>query len=269
MHVHVMINGIRVKAMVHSGATYNFIATNEASRSGLKLVDDDSWIKAVKSKAQKIQGIAKDVLLQVGEWKGKCNLPCVLLDDFNLILGIDFFLKSKAALIPHFGGLMILEEKQPCFVHAVNEIGEKHGKAKMVLALQLKKGLKRGQETYLAALVEIHEGHNVEVSDSVAGILNEFRDIMPSKFPKDLPPRRPINYKIELMPWAKPLTQVPYRMNLAKLLELRKQLGNMIQPLRASYGAPVLFQKKHDGSLRMCVDYRALNRVTIRNKYSS
>ena len=51
MYVHVMINGIRVKAMVDSGATHNFVATSEASRLGLKLVDDDSWIKDVNSKA--------------------------------------------------------------------------------------------------------------------------------------------------------------------------------------------------------------------------
>ena len=59
----------------------------------------------------------------------------------------------------------------------------------------------------------------------------------------------------------------------AELLKLRKQLkelldSGMIQPSRASFGAPALFQKKQDGSLRMCVDYRALNKVTIKNKYS-
>ena len=75
---------------------------------------------------------------------------------------------------------MILEEKQPCFVPAVKGKREKHGKAEMVSALKLKKGLKWGQETYLGALVEIHEGHNVEVHDSFAGILKEFKDIMPS-----------------------------------------------------------------------------------------
>ena len=133
----------------------------------------------------------------------------------------------------------------------------------------MKKGLKRGQETYLAALVEINEGHDAEVPDSMAGILEEFRDIMPS----ELPPRRPIDHKIELLLGAKPPTQVPYRMAPAELLELRKQLkelldSGMIQPSRAPFGAPVLFQKKHDGSLRMCVDYRALNKVTIKNKYS-
>ena len=272
MHVQVLLNGIRVKAMADNGATHNFVATSEASRLDLKLVDDDSRIKAVNSKAQRIQGIAKDVLLQVGEWKGKMNLLYVPLDDFNLILGIDFFLKSKATLIPFLGGLMILEEKQPCFVPAVKGMAEKLGKAEMVSALQLKKRLKRGQETHLAALVEIHEGHDAEVPDSVAWILKEFRDIMPSELPKELPPRRPIDHKIELQAGAKPSAQVPYWMAPAELLELRKQLkellnSGMIQPSRAPFGAPVLFQKKHDGSLRMCVDYRALNKVTIKNKY--
>ena len=61
-------------------------------------------------------------------------------------------------------------------------------------------------------------------------------------------------------------------MSPTKLLELRKQLkelldAGLIQPSRTLYGAPVLFQKKYDGSLRMCVDYRALNKVTIKNKY--
>ena len=63
MHVQVLVNEIRVKAMIDNGATHNFVATSEASRLGLKLVDDDSQIKVVNSKAQRIQGIAKDVLL--------------------------------------------------------------------------------------------------------------------------------------------------------------------------------------------------------------
>ena len=83
---------------------------------------------------------------------------------------------------------MILEEKQPCFVLAMKEKGEKHGKVEIVSALQLKKGLKRGQETCLVTLVEIHEGHNAEVPNFVAGILKEFRDIMPSDLPKELRP---------------------------------------------------------------------------------
>ncbi|WKA00341.1 hypothetical protein VitviT2T_018703 [Vitis vinifera] len=186
--------------------------------------------------------------MQIGDWKGMCSLLCVPLDDFDLILGVDFLLRAKVALIPHLGGLMVLEEKQPCFVQALRAKDGGKGQPEMLSAIQLKKGLKRGQETYVAALIEIKERQSMEVPDSVVSILKEFKDVMPAELPKELPPRRPIDHKIELMPGTKALAQAPYRMSPAELLEL------------------LLFQKKHDGSLRMYVDYRALNK-TIKNKY--
>ena len=76
MFVETLVNGVRVKAMMDSGATHNFVATRESERLGLKLKEDTSQIKAVNSKAQKIQGIAKNVAVQVRNWKGKCNLLC-------------------------------------------------------------------------------------------------------------------------------------------------------------------------------------------------
>ena len=194
------------------------------------------------------------------------------LDDFNLILGVNFLLRAKVALIPHLGGLVVLEEKQPCFVKALRANDGAKGQPEMFSAIQLKKGLKKGQGTYVAALIEIKEGQSVEVPDSMVKILKEFRDVMPAELPKELPPRRPIDHKIELLPGTKTHAQAPYKISPIELLELRKQLkelldAGLIQPSRVPYGALVLFQKKHDDSLRMCVDYRALNKVTIKNKY--
>ena len=119
MHVYAVVNGVQVKALVYNDATHNFVATREATRLGLKLEKDTSQIKAVNSKAQKIQGVAKNVPMQMGDWKGTCSLLCVPLDDFDLILGVDFLLRAKVTLIPHLGGLMMLEEKQSCFVKAL------------------------------------------------------------------------------------------------------------------------------------------------------
>ena len=86
----------------------------------------------------------------------------------------------------------------------------------------------------------------MEVPDSVVSILKEFKDVMPAALPKEQPPRQPIDHKIELMPRTKAPAQAPYRMPPAELLELRKQLkelldARLIQPSRAPYGAPVLF----------------------------
>ena len=90
----------------------------------------------------------------------------------------------------------------------------------------------------------------------IEGVLDEFKDVMSPELPKRLPPRRKEDHKIELEPGAKPPIMGPYRMAPPKLEELRRQLKELldvgfIQPSKAPYGVPVLFQKKHDGSLRM------------------
>ncbi|WP_303751582.1 hypothetical protein, partial [Acinetobacter baumannii] len=111
-----------------------------------------------------------------------------------------------------------------------------------------------------------------DVPKVIRDVLEENKDVMPPELPKKLPPRREVDHKIEMEPGAKPPSMAPYRMAPPELEELRRQLTELldtgrIRPSKAPYGAPVLFQKKHDGSLRMCVDYRALNKVTIKNKY--
>ena len=110
-----------------------------------------------------------------------------------------------------------------------------------------------------------------EIPDGVRKVLEEFKDVMPPELPKRLPPRREVDHVIELEPGSRPPAMAPYRMAPPELEELRKQLKELldagfIRPSKSPYGAPVLFQKKHDGSLRMCIDFRALNKVTVKNK---
>ena len=119
---------------------------------------------------------------------------------------------------------MVLEESWPCFVQASRAKDGGKGQPEMLSAIQLKKGLKWGEDTYVATLIEIKEGQSMEVPDSMVKILKEFRDVMPALLPKELPPRRPIDHKIELLSRTKLPTQGPYRMSHAELLELRKRL---------------------------------------------
>ncbi|KAL0445456.1 UNVERIFIED_CONTAM: RNA-directed DNA polymerase [Sesamum latifolium] len=95
---------------------------------------------------------------------------------------------------------------------------------------------------------------------------------MPDELPRKLPPKRAVDHEIELVPGTKPPARAPYRMSQLELVELRKQLKDMlesgiIKPAKSPYVASILFQKKADGSLRMCCDYRPLNKITVKNKY--
>ena len=87
-----------------------------------------------------------------------------------------------------------------------------------------------------------------------------------------LPPYRDINFTIELHPGTSPISRTPHRMAPVELQELKVQLQELlgkgfIRPSTSPWGALVLFSKKKDKTLRLCIDYRQLNRVTIKNRY--
>ncbi|GJS20884.1 putative nucleotidyltransferase, ribonuclease H [Tanacetum coccineum] len=94
-------------------------------------------------------------------------------------------------------------------------------------------------------------------------------------FPKDLlglPPQRQVEFRIDLVPGATPVAKSPYRLAPSEMQELSGQLQELqdkgfIRPSHSPWGAPVLFVKKKDGSFRMCIDYRELNKITIKNRY--
>jgi len=97
-------------------------------------------------------------------------------------------------------------------------------------------------------------------------------DVFPEELPKGLPPKRAVDHKIELEPEQMSASRPTYRMSQPEMDELKKQLAELMQKgfiteSKSPYGAPVLFVKKKDGTLRMCIDYRALNKITIKNKY--
>ena len=102
--------------------------------------------------------------------------------------------------------------------------------------------------------------------------VNEYRDVFPDELPAGLPPCREIDHKIELIAGATPPSRPTFRMSATELAELKKQLEELvksgfIRPSKSPFGAPILFVKKKDSTMRMCVDYRALNEITIKNKY--
>ena len=91
MYVKLLTGGQKIVTLVDSGATHNFISTRETARPGLKLAKDDIKRKAVNSQAQEMHGLAKNVAIQMGDWKGTIDFLSVPLDDFDFILGNDFF----------------------------------------------------------------------------------------------------------------------------------------------------------------------------------
>jgi hypothetical protein len=102
-------------------------------------------------------------------------------------------------------------------------------------------------------------------------VVNEFPDVFPEELP-GMPPDRDIEFVMKLKPGTTPIYMTPYRMATPELAEWKEHVKELlekgfIRPSSSPWGAPVIFVPKKDGTQRLCVDYRALNEVTIKNKY--
>ncbi|WMV33257.1 hypothetical protein MTR67_026642 [Solanum verrucosum] len=126
-------------------------------------------------------------------------------------------------------------------------------------------------------LVRVMDVESETPSLESVSIVNEFSKISPDDLP-GIPSEKEIDFGIDLLPNTQPISIPPYsttrkqRMAPAKLKELKEQLKNLldkvfIRPSISSWGAPVLFVRKKDGSLRMCINYRQLNKVPVMNTY--
>jgi hypothetical protein len=115
--------------------------------------------------------------------------------------------------------------------------------------------------------------HNLKVENPEdTPIVKEYLNVFPEEL-SGMPPHREIEFVIDLAPGTAPIAKRPYMMVVTDLAELKKQLNELeqkgdIRPSSSPWGAPILFVKKKDGSMRLCVDYQALNEVTVKNKYS-
>jgi hypothetical protein len=119
--------------------------------------------------------------------------------------------------------------------------------------------------------IEASVHHAMAKSIEEIPVVRQFLDVFPDDLP-GMPPERDIEFKIELQPGTAPISKAPYKISREELVELKIQLKDLldkgfIHPSSSPWGCLALFISKKDKGLHLCVDYRPLNAVTIKNKY--
>ncbi|XP_070004959.1 uncharacterized protein [Nicotiana sylvestris] len=190
----------------------------------------------------------------------------IVLDviDFDMLMGMDWLSSCYDIVDCHAKIVKFEIPNEPRFILRGSQVLEI---CKVVSFMKAQRILKKG---CLGLIAIVNDKRKETVSIENVPIVREFSDV----FPEDLPgllPIREIDFGIDLLPDTQPISMPPYQMAPAELRELKQQLQDLlnkgfIRPSVSPWGVPVLFVKKKHGSLRMCIDYRQLNKITIRNK---
>ncbi|KAA0034900.1 uncharacterized protein E6C27_scaffold103G00280 [Cucumis melo var. makuwa] len=249
--------------MIDSGATQNFITEAEARRLRLRWERDSERMKVVNFVALPIVGLVKQTTIKLGGWKGPVDFVVVKMDDFDVVLGMEFLLEHQVTPMPS-ARCLVITGSFPTVVQA--DIRQPNG-FKMISTMQLEKSPAQ-EEPPSVALGKLEE----TVPKDTLCVPEKCHGVMPSSWPKFSSMRRRTDHGVELPSEAKAHAKNAYRMaplELAKLRKPSKMLLNIgfSRPVQAPYGAHVLSLKKKDRSLQQCIDHHTQSKLIVRRKY--
>nr|GEZ22549.1 hypothetical protein [Tanacetum cinerariifolium] len=188
------------------------------------------------------------------------DLMPIELGTFDVIIGMDWLILHDAIIVCGKKEVHVPLKKRTFVVKGDDCVS----RLKVMSCMKVKKYVDRGSCLFVAQVVEKEPTERrLEDVPVICKFLN------PEDLP-GLPPPRQVEFEIELVPGTAPVAREPYRLGPSKMKELAKKLQELsdkgfIRPSSSPWGAPVLFVKKKDGSFRMCIDYRELNKLTIKN----
>ena len=254
-------------ALVDPGATHSFISVPFTKRHQIESqpIDGRMVVSVPNGDTMISEKIVPGSRLVIQNNDFPADLIVLGIYDFDIVLGMDWLSKHRATLDCYKKEVRLVRPEEPgvIFRGIIREIAPS-----LINAMTTSKMLRKGCQGYLAFVVDRRQ-KGTRLED--IPIVKEFPDVFPDDI-SGLPPDREVEFTIDLIPVTEPISIPPYRMALAELRELKAQLEELlckgfIRPSISPWGAPVLFVKKKDGSLRLCIDYRQLNRVTIHNQY--
>lgn len=298
--VYGLINNEPITVLIDNGSTDDFISSNLASKLRLKTSKVDPITVKMANGSLETQNLATyRVPLKIGPYFGRLDFTLLPLHGYDIILGQPWLRKNKAIINCDDNVVTILHHGRritftPNATPGCNTTRQRYqqGESSMVNAAQLSRLIHQGHAVFAAfvsfpdpdiptdspdnpsetlASITQDDPHDPATKLRIA-ILEEFADVFPKELPSGLPPARDVDHQIDLEPGHSPPFRPIYRLSYKELAELRKQLQELlaqghIRPSKSPYGAPILFVTKKDGSMRMCIDYRALNKITIKNRY--
>nr|GFA36664.1 putative reverse transcriptase domain-containing protein [Tanacetum cinerariifolium] len=198
------------------------------------------------------------------------DLMPVELGSFDVIVGMDWLKTYHAVIVCDEKIVRFPFEDETLIIRC--DVRNNGNQLNLISCTKTRKYLLKGYPVFLANITtKMIKDKSEEKRLQDVPIVRHFSKMFPEDLP-GLPPTRQVEFQIDLIPGAAPVARAPYRLAPSEMKELSDQLQELsdkgfIRPSSSPWGAPVLFVKKKDGSFRICIDYRELNKLTVKNRY--
>jgi hypothetical protein len=278
MSFRAVVAGQEVKLLLDSGASHSLASADLCRSLKIPVKQDRGCSRVTLPDGRHVQ-LKGTAVITAHCQDCVFNVPCAVIElaGFDVILGNEWLLSKQATLdfeaktakvTFKSGSRVWSQDRDKDTVHG-------HSQPMQLNAVQFRKSVRQGCICFVVKWVAEGDA-SPETScpepERLQSLLEEYKDVFPAELPKGLPPARDVKHTIPLEEGSVPPFRGMYRVSPAELKEIETQVADLlekgfIEPSSSPYGAPVLFVKKKDGTLRMVIDYRALNKITIKNKY--
>ena len=256
-----------VHALIDPGSTHSYVCTNIPNLGNLPRSETEYDILVTNPLGHSVivNKVYRDCPIKIREHEFMGDLIELSFREFDVILGMDWLSRHRAIVDCRMKRVTLRTPNEDEVIF----IGERSNHLSNVISATIaRKMVRKGCEAYMAYVID-----TVKARPSVSDIptVSDFSDVFMEELPK-LSPQREIEFAIDVVAGATPASITPYRMVPLELKELKLQLQELlekgfIRPSVSPWGAPMLFVKKKDDTLRLCIDYRQLNKLIVKNKY--
>ncbi|KAD4179813.1 hypothetical protein E3N88_28404 [Mikania micrantha] len=259
-----LVNSVPAYVLFDSGASKSFVSTKFTHHTSfvLEKLIATLEIEVADSKSFLVFDVYRNCKITIDDEDYMIDLIPMLLGEFDVVVGMDWLSSNQANIVCNRKIIQLMSPSgKEVIIH-----GEKRDGIVICSIIKALKYINRGGKSYLAYVVDAEK--EVKKLEDIP-IVRDFPDVFPDDLP-GVPPERDVEFRIDLVPGAKPIAKTPYRLAPTEMQELMTQIQELldkgfIRPSISPWGAPVLFVKKKDGSMRMCIDYRELNKLTMKN----
>nr|KAJ0192365.1 hypothetical protein LSAT_V11C800454700 [Lactuca sativa] len=262
-----LVNSIHARVLFDSGANRSFVSSTFCKNLGrnAKTLEHALEIETADDHWVVVREEYDDCSIEIEGSVLPLKLLPIALGDFDIVIGMDWLSKNQAIIDCENRIVQVwVPEKGMVKIYGDRRIKD----SILISVTKATRYLKKGCQSYWAYVLDSKKD---KPGITHIPVVREFQDVFPDDL-TSLPPDRQVEFRIDLTPGVAPIARAPYRLAPTEMKELMTQLQDLldkgfIRPSTSPWGAPVLFVKKKDGTMRMCIDYRELNKVTIKNRY--